>query len=51
LEIDLDAAILEDLHGGGRKRIGDENFGHGDCCFFEWGCWSSFPPASGGGKS
>ena len=34
LEIDLDAAILEDLHGGGRKRIGDENFGHGDCCFF-----------------
>ena len=31
LEIDLDAAILEDLHGGGRQRIGDENArGHGD---------------------
>ena len=27
LEIDLDAAILEDLHRGGRKRIGDENAG------------------------
>ena len=27
LEVDLDAAILEDLHGGGRERIGDENFG------------------------
>ncbi len=27
LEIDLDAAILENLHGGGRQRIGDENFG------------------------
>ncbi len=27
LEIDLDAAILEDLHGGGRQRVGDENFG------------------------
>ena len=26
LEIDLDAAILEDLDGGGRQRIGDENF-------------------------
>ena len=36
LEIDLDAAILEDLHGGGRQRVGNENFGHGDCCFFEW---------------
>ena len=33
LEIDLDAAILEDLHGGGRQRVGNENFGHGDCCF------------------
>ena len=30
LEIDLDAAILENLHGGGRKSIGDQNFGgHG----------------------
>ena len=31
LEIDLDAAILEDLHGGGRQRVGNENlgFGHG----------------------
>ena len=30
LEIDLDAAILEDLHGGGRQRVGDENtWGHG----------------------
>ena len=27
LEVDLDAAILEDLHGGGRQRIGNENFG------------------------
>ena len=26
LEIDLDAAILEDLHRGGRERVGDENF-------------------------
>ena len=25
LEIDLDAAILEDLHGGGREGVGDEN--------------------------
>src|SRR6266540_3684892 len=30
LEIDLDAAILEDLHGGGRERIGDEDFGGHD---------------------
>ena len=30
LEIDLDAAILEDLHGGGGQSVGDENFGH-DC--------------------
>ena len=29
LEIDLDAAILEDLHGGGRQSVGDENVGHG----------------------
>ncbi len=29
LEIDLDAAILEDLHGGGRQSVGNENFGHG----------------------
>src|SRR5262249_54850598 len=30
LEVDLDAAIPEDLHGGGRERIGDENRGgHG----------------------
>src|SRR5262249_17120890 len=30
LEVDLDPAILEDLHGGGRERIGDENRGgHG----------------------
>src|SRR5262249_49714632 len=30
LEVDLDPAILEDLHGGGRERIGDENLGsHG----------------------
>ena len=26
LEIDLDAAILEDRDGGGRQRVGDENF-------------------------
>ena len=29
LEIDLDAVILEDLHGGGRQGIRDENVGHG----------------------
>src|SRR5258708_38876072 len=30
LEVDLDPAIPEDLHGGGRERIGDENLGsHG----------------------
>ena len=28
LEIDLDAAILENLHGGGRESVGDENVGH-----------------------
>ena len=28
LEIDLDAAVLEDLHGGGGQGIGDQNFGH-----------------------
>ena len=27
LEIDLDAAIPEDLHGGGREGVGDENAG------------------------
>ena len=27
LEIDLDAAILEDLHGGGREGVGNENAG------------------------
>ena len=27
LEVDLDAAILEDLHGSGRQRVGNENFG------------------------
>ena len=30
LEIDLDPVILEDLHGGGRERIGDEDFGWHD---------------------
>ncbi len=30
LEVDLDAAIPEDLHGGGRERVGDENFGGHD---------------------
>ena len=29
LEIDLDAAILEDLHGGGGQSIGNENAGSG----------------------
>ena len=29
LEVDLDAAILEDLHGGGRQSVGNENLGHG----------------------
>ena len=33
LEIDLDAAVLENLHGGGRQRVGDENLGHGDQLF------------------
>ena len=32
LEVDVDAAVLEDLHGGRRQRVGNENFGfcHGD---------------------
>ena len=34
LEIDFDAAVLEDLHGGGRQSVGDENFGHGNDCLF-----------------
>jgi hypothetical protein len=29
LEIDLDAAILEDLHGGGEEGVGNEYAGHG----------------------
>jgi hypothetical protein len=29
LEIHFDAAILEDLHGGGRESVGDENAGSG----------------------
>src|SRR5260221_6990872 len=29
LEIDIDAAVLEDLHGGGRQGIGNENLGFG----------------------
>ena len=29
LEIDLDAAVLEDRDGGGRELVGNENFGHG----------------------
>ena len=29
LEIDLDAAILEDLHGGGGESVGNENAGSG----------------------
>ncbi len=33
LEIDLDAAILEDLHGGGRQRVGNENPGLGHLNF------------------
>ena len=34
LEIDLDAAILEDLHGGGREGVGDEHAGsHGGQSF------------------
>ena len=51
LEIDLDAAILEDLHGGGRQSVGDENFGHGDCCFILNGFGLPFiSPRSGGRK-
>src|SRR5262249_15011341 len=29
LEIDIDATVLEDLHGGRRQRIGNENFWFG----------------------
>ena len=29
LEVDLDAAILEDLHGGVGELVGNENLGHG----------------------
>ena len=29
LEIDLDTAILEDLHGGVAEFVGNENLGHG----------------------
>src|SRR5215470_2277190 len=29
LEVDLDAAIPKDLHGGGRERVGNENFRFG----------------------
>ena len=37
LEIDLDAAILEDLHGGGRESIGNENaWGHGFFLHLPW---------------
>ena len=30
LHIDRDAAVLEDLHGGGREPVGDEDFGGHD---------------------
>ena len=33
LEVDLDAAILEDLHGGRRQRVGNENLGFGHWTF------------------
>ncbi|MGY3426582.1 hypothetical protein ACVWZW_007086 [Bradyrhizobium sp. F1.13.4] len=29
LEVDLDTAVFEDLYGGGRERVGNENFGFG----------------------
>src|SRR5262249_51102829 len=38
LEVDRNPAILEDLHGGGRERIGDENVGRHGCfgfCYFQ----------------
>ena len=35
LEVDLDAAILEDLHGGGGQRVGNENFGFGHWMFLD----------------
>ena len=35
LEIDLDAAILEDLDGGGRKVVGDEHAGSGHWCILQ----------------
>ena len=31
LEVDLDAAVAEDLHGGVGKLVGNENLGHGIC--------------------
>ena len=36
LEFDGDAAVLEDRHGGGRERVGDENFGRHDECPVLW---------------
>ena len=33
LKVDLEAAILEDRDGGGRQRVGDEDFGHGHVLF------------------
>ena len=37
LEVDLDAAILEDLHGGRRERVGDENLGRHEIAYLEFG--------------
>ena len=43
LEVDLDPAVAEDLHGGVGKLVGNQNLGHGIC--LRWrarrpaGCW------------
>ncbi len=50
LEIDFDAAILEYLHGRGRQRVGNENFGGGHC-FIQSVCIVSAVIVRGGGRS
>src|SRR5258708_38698681 len=66
VEVDLDPAIPEDLHGGGRGRIGDENLGRhgllrplslslvakaGPACATPDGSWWLEHPAAFGGAS
>src|SRR4029079_10577542 len=36
LKVGLDAAVLEDRYGGGRQRVGDENFGHERVLWVLW---------------